>query len=377
VNRIESLQADAYRIPLPRPVADSTHGTMETFQLVTARVADSDGASGTGYTFTVGRGATAILALLRDEFADWLSEKPAPASAGEIATLWDEAWWRLHWIGRGGAVSFALAALDIALWDLAAQRAGRPLWQHLRHSVDWLTSADSPPAVIPYAGGIDLEDPIDELLALTQHRLDSGFRAIKMKVGRPDLAEDVARVSAVRDLLGPDIPLMIDANMRWSVDDAIRAARGLEGLGLTWLEEPVAPEDWDGHARIFDETGLPLASGENLHSVAEFQQLIARGRVAYPEPDVATIGGITPWLQVARLAMDHDRPTTTHGVHDLHVHLLAAIDHASFLEVHGFGLDPFLDTSLEISGGKTVVPMTPGHGIAFDWPALADHKMSI
>ncbi len=370
MTRLASVRADCFRIPLPVAVSDSTHGTIEAFQLITVRLTATNGSTGLGYTFTVGQGGTAVLALLRDDLADWLVGQPAD----EIGELWQRTWWRLHWVGRGGVASFAMAAIDIALWDLQARRAGRPLWKHLRETIDWLTPADSPPIVTPYAGGIDLEDPIDVLLERTQERLASGFRAIKMKVGRPRLEEDIERVTAMRELLGPEIPLMVDANMRWSVDEAITAARALDGLDLAWLEEPTAPEDWDGHARIASEGGLPLAAGENLHSVAEFRELITCGAVSYPEPDVATVGGITPWLEVARLSAKHQLPTTTHGVHDLHVHLLAAIDHASYLEVHGFGLERFITDPLLITDGQARVPDRPGHGVELDWNRLSRHR---
>ncbi|MBQ18614.1 MAG: uroporphyrinogen decarboxylase [Planctomycetaceae bacterium] len=370
MTRLASVCADCFRIPLPTAVSDSTHGTIEAFQLITVRLTDTDGATGLGYTFTVGQGGTAVRALLQDDLADWLVEWPGE----EIGELWQRMWWRLHWVGRGGVASFAMAAVDIAMWDLQARRAGRPLWKHLRETVDWLTPADSPPVVTPYAGGIDLEDPVDVLLERTQERIASGFRAIKMKVGRPQLAEDVARVTAMRETVGPEIPLMVDANMRWSVDEAITAARALDGLDLTWLEEPTAPEDWDGHARIASEGGLPIAAGENLHSVAEFRELITRGAISYPEPDVATVGGITPWLEVARMAAERGLPVTTHGVHDLHVHLLAAVDHASFLEVHGFGLERFITDPLLITDGRARIPDRPGHGVALDWNRLSRHR---
>ncbi|MFP6770488.1 MAG: mandelate racemase/muconate lactonizing enzyme family protein [Planctomycetaceae bacterium] len=370
MTRLASVRADCFRIPLPTAVSDSTHGTIEAFQLITVRLADTDGATGLGYTFTVGQGGTAVLALLQDDLADWLMEWPGE----EIGELWQRMWWRLHWVGRGGVASFAMAAVDIAIWDLQARRAGRPLWKHLRETVDWLTPVDSPPVVTPYAGGIDLEDPIDVLLERTQERIASGFRAIKMKVGRPQLAEDVARVTAMRETVGPEISLMVDANMRWSVDEAITAARALGGLDLTWLEEPTAPEDWSGHARIASEGGLPIAAGENLHSVAEFRELITRGAVSYPEPDVATVGGITPWLEVARMAAERGLPVTTHGVHDLHVHLLAAVDHASFLEVHGFGLERFITDPLLITDGRARIPDRPGHGVELDWNQLSQHR---
>lgn len=368
--RITSVQADCFRIPLPIPVSDSTHGTIATFQLITARLRDDDGAEGLGYTFTVGQGGLAINSLLRHELTDLLVGENTP----EIEDFWRRMWWHLHWIGRGGTASFAMAAVDIALWDLEARRAGLPLWKHLRTSVDWLTPLDTPPVVRPYAGGIDLEYPLEQLLEQTRGHLAGGFQAIKMKVGRPRLAQDVDRVAAMRELLGPDIPLMVDANMRWTVEEAIAAARALRDFDLVWLEEPTAPDDWDGHARIAADGGLPLAAGENLHTVAEFRELITRGGVSYPEPDVATVGGITPWLEVARLAGDHGLPTTTHGVHDLHVHLLAAIESASYLEVHGFGLDRFIADPLVIEAGQALVPIGPGHGIELDWDRLSRHR---
>ncbi len=270
-------------------------------------------------------------------------------------------WWGLHFVGRGGPASFAIAAVDTALWDLAARRAGQPLWRHL---------GGFDPLVPAYAGGIDLQLPLDQLLRQTDDNLAKGFRAIKMRVGRDRLAEDVERVKAMREHLGPDFPLMADANMRWPVEDAIRAARRLLPFDLVWLEEPTIPEDVRGHARIMREGGLPVATGENFHALAEFEAMIAGGGVAYPEPDLATCGGVTVWLKVARLAEAHNLRVTSHGVHDLHVHLLAAVPNRSFLEVHGFGLERFMAEPLRLEGGLAVAPDRPGHGIELDWAAL-------
>ena len=197
-----------------------------------------------------------------------------------------------------------------------------------------------------------------------------GFHAIKMMVGRARLSEDIERVAAMRSHLGADFPLMADANMRWRVDEAIRAARGLAPMGLYWLEEPTIPDDVGGHARIAREGGLPIATGENFHSVYEFQQMIQHGAISFPEPDVATLGGVTPWLKVAHLAETCNLPVTTHGVHDLQVHMLAAIPNSSYLEAHGFGLDRFIRYPLQMEDGKAIAPDRAGHGVEFDWDAL-------
>jgi L-alanine-DL-glutamate epimerase-like enolase superfamily enzyme len=208
------------------------------------------------------------------------------------------------------------------------------------------------------------------LLAQTRTNLGKGFRAIKMKVGRARLSEDVERVGAMREMLGADFPLMVDANMRWSVDDAVRAARALQQFNVYWLEEPTIPDDVEGHARIVREGGLPVAAGENLHSLWEFAAYLRAGAVTFPEPDVTNCGGVTVFMKIAHLAEAFNLPVTSHGAHDVTVHLLAAAPNRSYLEAHGFGLDRFLEHTLEIKEGFAIAPERPGHGVGFDWKGL-------
>ncbi|MGH7267225.1 MAG: mandelate racemase/muconate lactonizing enzyme family protein [Candidatus Rokuibacteriota bacterium] len=354
---IAAVDAGHYRIPLPAVLSDATHGEITHFELVTARLRAHDGAEGVGYTYTVGAGGAAIRSLVARELA--------PALAGQdedrIAALWERMWWRLHYVGRGGLAAFAIAAVDIALWDLRARRHGTPLWRLL---------GGHDPRVAAYAGGIDLQFPLDRLLRQTEASLARGFRAIKMKVGRPSLREDVERVRAVRRTIGPDTPLMVDANMGWRVDEAIRASHALAEHDVFWLEEPTDPADVPGHVRIAREGRLPIAAGENLRTLAEFARLIEAGGVGFPEPDVSNCGGVTVWLKVAHLAEARNLPVTSHGVHDLHVHLLAAVPNASYLEAHGFGLERFIAHPLELKDGYAVAPERPGHGVDFDWQGL-------
>jgi L-alanine-DL-glutamate epimerase-like enolase superfamily enzyme len=354
---IASLQTDLYRIQLPVPLSDSTHGTMTHFELVTVRLRDSDGAEGVGWSYTTGAGGAAVHALIDQGLRPILHG----ADPGAIEALWQKMWWRLHFGGRGGSVSLAVSACDIALWDLKARRLNTPLWRLL---------GGFDPAVPCYAGGIDLEFTLDALLRQTDDNLAKGFRAIKMKVGRARLSEDVERVRAMRAHLGPDFPLMADANMRWTVDEAIRAARAFQDQNLIWLEEPTIPDDVAGHARIVRDGGVPIATGENLHTLHEFTQMIAAGGVTFPEPDVTNCGGITVFMKVAHLAEAFNLPLTSHGAHDLTVHLLAAAPNRSYLEVHGFGLDRYIAQPVSIHDGKATAPERPGHGVAFDWAAL-------
>jgi len=352
-----SVEAGHYRVPLPVALSDSTHGTMSAFELVTVRIRDADGAEGLGYTYTVGVGGGAVHALIARDLAPLLQG----ADETRIEALWQKLWWHLHYVGRGGLAVHALSAVDTALWDLMAKRRGLPLWRLL---------GGHDPEVRAYAGGIDLQFPLEQLLRQTEDNLAKGFRAIKMKVGRERLSEDVTRVRAMRELLGPDLPLMVDANMRWRVDEAIRAARALAPYQITWLEEPTIPDDVEGHVRIARDGGLPIATGENLHTLYEFRAMIAAGGVAFPEPDLSNCGGVSVWLKVARLAEAANLPVTSHGVHDLHVHLLAAVPNASYLEAHGFGLERFMAEPLRIRDGLAIAPERPGHGVELDWQGL-------
>jgi L-alanine-DL-glutamate epimerase-like enolase superfamily enzyme len=354
---IRDVRADHYRIPLPVVLSDSTHGTIRDFELVTVRVREADGAEGIGYTYTVGAGGAAVHALIARDLVPLLSGR----DPGRIEALWQAMWWALHYGGRGGLAALAMSAVDIALWDLRARRQGMPLWRLL---------GGFDPRVPCYAGGIDLDFSLDALLKQTDDNLARGFRAIKMKVGRPSLHEDVERVRAMRAHLGSGFPLMVDANMRWSVDEAIRAARALRELDPVWLEEPTIPDDVPGHTRIVREGGLPVAAGENLHTLYEFRQLIAAGGVSFPEPDVTNCGGVTVFMKVCHLAEAYNLPVTSHGAHDLTVHLLGAAPNRSYLEMHGFGLDRFIAEPLRIEAGMALAPDRPGHGVELDWKAL-------
>ena len=363
--RISAIQSDLYHIPLPTVLTDATHGKMRHFAVITVRIRTDCGAEGLGFTYTVGKtGGSAVLAMVLDDLVPILHG----ADPRNIEQLWDRMWWHLHYVGRGGIASFAISAVDIALWDLRAKLAEEPLWR--------LLGGQDPRAQV-YAGGIDLELSLDELARQTEDNLNRGFRAIKMKVGRDNLADDVERVASMRRLLGPDIPLMVDANMHWSVEQAIRASHAFAEHDVYWLEEPTIPDDVEGHRRIQTEGRLPIATGENLHTIYEFQKIIAGGGVSFPEPDVSNIGGITPWMKVAHLAEAHNLPVTSHGVHCLHVHLLAAVPNASFLEAHGFGLEEYIREPVEISDGYAVAPDRPGHGVEFDCDKLDVHRVTL
>ena len=362
--RIQTVQVDHYRIPLPVVLSDSTHGDINHFGLATVRVLTDEGVEGIGYSYVVGDiGGGALHAMLAQDLAPVLPGR----DSDDRERIWHELWWRVHFVGRGGLASFGLAAVDVALWDAAAKQASKPWWKLLG---GWRKPVSA------YAGGIDLQFPLDRLLNQADGFRDAGFRAIKMKVGRPSYKEDAERALAMRAHLGDGFPLMADANMQWLPHQAIQAARALSDADLYWIEEPTIPDDYAAHARIAREGGLPVATGENLHSIHEFEHMLDLGEVAFPEPDLVTLGGVTPWLKVAHMCEARNLPVTTHGVHDLHVHLLAAVPNASYLEVHGFGLERYMEEPLEVRDGTVLPPERPGHGVGLLWDRLEPHRRS-
>jgi L-alanine-DL-glutamate epimerase-like enolase superfamily enzyme len=359
---IESVVTDHYRVPLPVKLTDSMHGDMDDFELITVRVSDSDGVEGMGYTYTVNAGGAAVAVMISRYFREVLiGEDPE-----NTERLWEKMWWHLHYAGRGGHQTSAMSAVDIALWDLKGRRAATPLWK-LFGGYD--------PKVPVYAGGIDLQFSTDELLAQADRFLDQGFRAIKMKVGRASVREDIERVARMREHLGDDFTLMADANMRWSADQAVTAARALRPFNLLWLEEPTIPDDLPGNARILRDGGIPLAAGENLHTLHEFRAAIVAGAVTYPEPDVSNCGGMTVFRKIASLAEAHNLPVTSHGVHDLTVHCLAAAPNRTYMEAHGFSLAPYMADPMLVEDGHVTAPETPGHGIELDFAGLEPHRV--
>ncbi len=198
---------------------------------------------------------------------------------------------------------------------------------------------------------------------------------MKIKVGQPDLESDVARVSAVRDLIGPDITFMVDANYGLDVPQAIAMARALTTFDIFWFEEPIIPDDFIGYSTIAEATGIPLAMGENLHVIEEFGHAIRWSKLSFIQPDASNCGGITGWLRVAELARRANIPVCSHGMQELHVSLVAAQPNSGWVEAHSFDIDTFTKRTLQLEAGDAVAPDEPGSGVVFDWERLEPYSV--
>ncbi len=353
---IERIVTSYYRLPI-EPSGDAGHGLLDHEELILVEVT-ADGLVGHGYAYTIGRGGRAVQALIDHDLTPLLIGQ----DAGDVEALWDRMWRGLLYIGRGGLLAFAVAAIDIALWDLRGLRLGQPLWQ----------AAGGQARTIPaYGSGVDLPKPLDGLLRQVEGFLARGFTGIKVKVGRPDPADDDARVAAVRRLIGDEVDLMIDANMGWSPDQALENGRRLARHRLRWLEEPSPPEAVDGHAMLARALPVPIAVGESLHSVEEFRRYIDAGAVGVVQIDPVTNGGITPALEVLRLADAAGLPTSSHYTDELSTHLLCASANPIYVEKHAFALDAYLEQPQVVTNGTVRPTDQPGTGLRFDRQALA------
>lgn len=297
MTHVAELRSTLHRVPMLRPWGPD----MPDMQLIVTELTTSDGRTGTGFSWTPRVGGAAVHALLETDIRDAAIGLPAHPEV-----VFDLLWSRLHELGGSGLTTIALAAVDLALWDLRAATDGLVATLGRRRD-----------AVEVYGSGVNRHYSLRELVAQARRWSARGLTAVKIKVGLPDLAADVERVAAVRDVMGPDARLMVDANQLWDLPRALRAIDALRPYGPHWVEEPLPADDVQAYARLRASVDVPIALGENAHTAHRFRDLLVAGACDIAQPNVVRVGGITPFLRITELARTFGVPVFPHLLSDL------------------------------------------------------------
>jgi L-alanine-DL-glutamate epimerase-like enolase superfamily enzyme len=354
--------AEAYLIDLE--VETVRTDALQTFvkqETIFVDIRTDDGGAGTGYSYTIGTGGTSVLALLRDHL---LSRLPGQ-DPRRIESIWRDLFLVTKATTVGAITSLALAAVDTALWDWRCRAAGQPLWLLAGGSKDRIPLYDTE------GGWLHLST--EELTMGAKASQAAGWPGIKMKVGRSP-AQDVERLAAVRDAVGPDFDIMLDANQSLTASDAIRRARLLEPYDPFWFEEPLPAEDVAGHPAVAAATSIPVAVGESMYAPGQFAEYVQRRAAGVIQVDVARIGGITPWLKVAHLAEAANLLVCPHFLMELHVSLCCAVPNSRYLE-HIPQLRAITKREIEVDRGQALAPSAPGLGIEWDRDAIDNRRV--
>ncbi len=364
--QITDVESFLLAVPVGQTIGDSMQ-QVTRLEFVGVRIFTDIGLVGTGYTITVGHGGAVILSVIDTLYKDDLVGR----SPHDVKAIWQDLYsGKAHWIGRSGATTMAQSAIDIALWDLIAKAADKPLWQVLGAA-----RPDNIPVYNTHAGWLNFstEQLVDEGLQL----LDQGYRTLKMKVGLPSLAEDCKRIEVLRKAIGDDIGLMVDANQKWDLLAAREACRRFEDMGLGWIEEPMNPDDIRGHSLLKKGTSAVIALGEHVYTTHAFQDYVERDAVDVIQVDVCRVGGVTPWMEIAALARSAGLRVCPHAgdLMQVHQHLVKTIPNNWLLEVIPIWERGPFRQQIRIEDGFCISPEAPGASTDFTEEAFEKYRV--
>lgn len=354
-NNSEVVKAEArlIRVPVDPPRGDAIQ-KFDALEIPIVTITDQAGNFGVGFGYTIGTGGTAILELINKE----LLPKLYGEDSRRITYIYDKLYKSVHALTPGCISSTAFAAIDIALWDLAGKRTNTPLYILLGGAKDKV------PIYNTNVGWLNRS--LDEMVELCKEAVKKdGFKSLKLKVGKDDKFEDEERVGKVREAVGRDISLMIDANQSWTFDEAVPRLLLLEKFDLVWIEEPFLATDIQSFKKLGFHINTSRAGGESLYAVADFYHYVREGALDILQPDAARIGGITNAMKVCHLAKAADLRVAPHVSPELSVTIAAAVTNSMFVEYIP-QMSPVLKKTVEMKDGFAIPSDTPGHGIEFD-----------
>jgi L-alanine-DL-glutamate epimerase-like enolase superfamily enzyme len=358
--KISSIAIHRLSIPLRRPVRTSIHDLTHVHTVLVEMRSDA-GLVGSGYCFAFRRRAAGALHELVLDLAPLYEGKdPVEVRAHHAA-----AWRALNFLGHAGAGMMALAALDVACWDLAARSVELPLYRYLggtRNRVPTYASS-----------GLWIDSSIDDLLAEADRFRAQGHQAMKMRIGRPSAAEDVERVRRLREAIGPGVHLLADVNQGWDEPTALRVGRRLEAYDLYWLEEPLPYEDLEGCARVSAALTMRVATGESDYGSLAMKRHLELHVADVLMPDLQRMSGVTEFVKAAALCEAFHQPVSSHLFTETSCHVLAASPNGLIVE-HMDWWEELYGEPIRLVDGHLIVPDRPGIGYEPDPRALARFK---
>jgi L-talarate/galactarate dehydratase len=359
--KISHIRSQILVLPEADPLAGSPENPNAARPIVIVHIGTDDGIEGIAVTFYGGAMTHSLKAAVDDLGALTIGEDPLRIEA-IIAKLRAAA----GGSGPGGMFTLALAAIDIALWDIRGKALNQPLWKLL---------GGARQRVATYASGsLRRTLSLDEVVTAAGKLKEKGFREAKMQLALPGPttpAKEVERARAVREALGPDIKLMCDINQRWRPEEAIDIGRRVEdaGVGLFWLEDVTTHDDYAGIARVNAALATPICGGELVYGIVPFRHMIEARSVDYVMIDLIRVGGITQWMKVAGMSEAFNLPVVSHVIPEIHSHLVAAVPNGLTVEYMGWMLTLFEGTAA-LDKGELVLSDRPGLGLTFDAAAV-------
>src|SRR5215467_1127073 len=359
--KIARVRSQILVLPQEDPLANTPTDPGADRPMVIVRLDTDDGIEGIGVTFYGGAITASLKRAVDDLGALVIGEDPLRSEA-IIAKLRAAA----GGSGPAGMFTLALSAIDIALWDIRGKALGQPLWKLL---------GGARQRVPTYASGALRRNlSLDEVVAAARRLKDKGFREMKTQLALPgdtSPAKEVDRMVRVREAIGPDIKLMCDINQRWRVEQAIDIGRRVEdaGVGLFWLEDVTAHDDYPGIARVNAALATPICGGELVYGIVPFRHMIEQRSVDYVMIDLIRVGGVTQWMKVAGMAEAFNLPVVSHVIPEIHTHLVAAVPNGLTVEYMGWMLELF-DGVAAFDRGELVLSKRPGLGLSFNQAAV-------
>lgn len=357
---IRAVRAVGVEVPMTCALGTSA-AKITTAALVLLDLETNEGVTGRSYLFCFTRDIVPVVLRMVEAAASVvIGEKVAPVD------LWDKLARRFKLIGVTGIVRMALSAIDVAAWDVLAVVAGQSLARMLGASLRPIPAYNS--------CGLGLMTP-QEVADEAEKLLAGGFRAIKLRLGHPSLAADIAALDAVRKQVSADVLVMVDYNQALTVAQALERGRALDQEGIYWLEEPIRHDDYEGNARLVRELTSPVQIGENFNLITAMQQALDAGAADYVMPDLDRIGGVTGFMQASALAAARGIEMSSHLFPEVSAHLLAATPTAHWLEYMDWA-NPILAEPLKIVDGCARVSDQPGNGLSWNPEAIARYRIA-